>query len=154
MYYGARRKREGFRALLSVAVLATGVALSDLASTATIVDETAVEGLWRWVSQASDGQARDEAGRLFEIRRDADGQLRAIIAMSSGGHVREATVSFREGHVCMSTGGGATFSGQLSDDGTLIHGVIEYDGATRSALFKRVDRRSPKASDVLPAYAT
>jgi hypothetical protein len=154
MYYGAERKREGTRALLSVVAIAAGVVLSNTASTSAFLGSTDVEGVWRWVSQTADEQAQVVRSRVFEIRRDADGQLRATIAARSGAHVDGAEVSFDDGHICMITDEGASFSGEISEDGSLIHGVIEFGGARQSALLERVDRPIRKTSARLSAHAT
>ena len=84
MYYGATKRREGLRALLSVAAIAAGLVLSNIATSSTLYLEKEtvdVVGLWQRVAPGETSQASTP---LFEIRRAADGDLEAIV-MNAGG---------------------------------------------------------------------
>ncbi|MCL7961152.1 MAG: hypothetical protein M8861_13245 [marine benthic group bacterium] len=154
MYYGATKRREGLRALLSVAAIAAGLVLSNIATSSTLYLETEtvdVVGLWQWVAPGETGQASTP---LFEIRRAADGDLEAIVLVRSGDRVREADVSYDAGHLCMVTQHGASFKGELSEDGSSIKGVLQYEGARSSALLQRVEYRKMRRAAGRRAYAT
>ena len=154
MYYGATKRREGLRALLSVAAIAAGLVLSNIATSSTLYLEAEtvdVVGLWQWVTPGETGQASTP---LFEIRRAADGDLEAIVLVRSGDRVREADVSYDAGHLCMVTQHGASFKGELSEDGSSIKGVLQYEGARSSALLQRVEYRKMRRAAGRRAYAT
>ncbi|MGB5304545.1 MAG: hypothetical protein WBO43_10315 [Gemmatimonadota bacterium] len=154
MYYGETRRREGLRALLSVAAIAAGLVLSNIATSSTLYLEAEsgdVVGLWQWVEPGENSQARTP---LFEIRRSADGHLEAMVLVRSGDRVREADVSYDAGHLCMVTEHGASFKGELSEDGSLIEGVIQFEGARSTALLQRVEHRKMRRAAGRRAYAT
>lgn len=156
MYYGARSRFEGMKAILSVAAVAAGFVLSDMAASSrgSVGDGPGdVVGVWQWVMQG-EGQSRDAAGPLFEIRRSADGHLRALIKATSGRKLLGADVSVDGGHVCMVTHDGASFSGELSHDGRRIDGFVKYGGETSSAVLKRVEHRKLRRAAGSKAYAT
>ena len=139
MYYAAKRKNEGLKALLSVAAIAVGLLLSNMAASPSLylgADSVDVVGVWRWVEPAADGA--DAASPLFEIRRAPGGELEAMVLIRSGDHASEADVSYDAGHLCMVTEQGASFKGELSEDGSMIQGVIQYGGARSTALLRRV----------------
>jgi hypothetical protein len=154
MYYGAERKTEGLKAVLSIAAIAAGLLLSSMAaSPALYVGSGTVDvvGVWRWVSP---DVTRPDETPVFEIRRDSEGRLKATILVRSSGHVHGADVSFDEGHVCLQTEDGASFKGELSDDGTRIQGVIHYGQSSSTALFERVEHRKLRKAAARRAYAT
>ncbi|MEK6255378.1 MAG: hypothetical protein N2B05_11840 [Gemmatimonadales bacterium] len=153
MYYDATRRREGLRALLSVAAIAAGLVLSNIAASSTLYLEAEsgdVVGLWQWVEAGATSQSTP----LFEIRRSANGDLEAMVLVRSGDRVREADVSYDEGHLCMVTEHGASFTGELSKDGLLIEGVIQYEGSRSTALLQRVEHRKMRRAAGRRAYAT
>jgi hypothetical protein len=155
MYYDAKRKNEGLKALLSVAAIAVGLLLSNMAASPGLYLEAEaidVVGVWRWVEPAADGI--DPSTPLFEIRRAADGELEAMVLIRSGDHASEADVSYDAGHLCMVTEQGASFKGELSDDGLVIEGVIQLGGARSTALLQRVERRKLRRAAGRRAYAT
>ena len=155
MYYGAERKREGLKALMSVAVIAVGLVLSDMAASPALhmaAESGDVVGVWQWVEPA--GERSEEGRPLFEIRRAADGELEAMILVSFGDRVSEADVSYDEGHLCMVTEHGASFKGELSADGLVIQGVIQYVGARSTALLQRVEHRKMRRAAGRKDYAT
>jgi len=154
MYYATTRKNEGLKALLSVAALAVGLLLSSMAASPSFylgADSADVVGVWRWVEPAADGA--DVASPLFEIRRAPDGQLEAMILIRSGDHSSEADVSYDAGHLCMVTEQGASFKGEISKDGLMIEGVIQYGGARSTALLKRVEHRKMRRAAGRKAYS-
>ncbi len=154
MYYGAERKREGLRALLSVAAIAAGLVLSNIAASSTLypgAESGDVVGVWQWVEPGETSQAGTP---LFEIRRAADGELEAMVLVRSGDRVSEADVSYDQGHLCMVTEHGASFKGELSDDGLMIEGVIQYEGSRSTALLQRVEHRKMRRAAGRKAYAT
>jgi hypothetical protein len=155
MYYGAKRRREGLRALASVATIAAGLVLSSMASShgsymGAEFDD--VVGLWRWVDAA--GERDQSVAPLLEIRRAADGALEAMVLVRPGDRVREADVSFDAGHLCMVTEHGASFKGDLSADGRLIEGIVQFDGTRMTALLQRVEHRKMRRAAGRSAYAT
>ncbi|MBT8461369.1 MAG: hypothetical protein KJO44_02520 [Gemmatimonadetes bacterium] len=151
MYYGVERRHEGLRVLLSVAAIASGLVLSDMAASPA-PGHGDVVGLWQWVEPAGDdGRAETP---LFEIRRAADGELEATVLVREGNRLSEADVSYDAGHLCMVTEHGASFKGQLSDDGLKIEGVIRYEGARSTALLQRVEHRKVRRAAERKAYAT
>jgi len=154
MYYAAKERREGWRALASVAAIVAGFALSQATSPALHLGaETGdVVGVWRWVDPA--GERSPSVTPLFEIRRGADGALEAMVLVSPGDRVREADISFTEGHLCMVTQHGASFQGELSEDGRVIDGVIQFDGARASAQLQRVEHRKMRRAAGRKTYAT
>ena len=155
MMYGTDGRFEGFKALLSMAVIASGMLLSNVAASGTLhsgYGPVDVVGLWRWVVHGED-QALDRSGPIFEIRRSADGRLEAISARS-GDHVRGADVSVDDGQVCMVTQNGASFSGKISDDGLRIRGTLRYGGERSSAVLERVEHRKLRRAAGHEAYAT
>lgn len=155
MYYATKRKNEGLKALLSVAAIAVGLLLSNMAASPSLylaADSVDVVGVWRWVEPEADGA--DAASPLFEIRRAADGQLEAMILVRSGDHSSEADVSYDAGHLCMVTEQGTSFKGELSEDGLMIEGVIQYGGARSTALLKRVEHRNMRRAAGRKAYST
>jgi len=154
MYYGATRRREGLRALLSVAAIAAGLVLSNIATSSTLYLEAEsgdVVGLWQWVAPGETDQASTP---LFEIRRAADGHLEAVVLVRSGDRVREADVSYDAGHLCMVTEHGASFKGELSEDGSLIEGVVQFEGTRSTALLQRVEHLKMRRAAGRRAYAT
>lgn len=157
MYYHAERKMDGMKALLSLAAIAAGLVLSNMAASPALhigsgtVD---VVGVWRWVQPGADGLTLDAASPTLEIRRAPDGELEATILVRSGNHLREADVSYDAGHLCMVTSGGASFKGQLSEDGSTIEGVLQYDGARSAAQLQRVERRKMRRAAERRPYAT
>jgi hypothetical protein len=156
MYYGATRKREGLRALLSVAAIAAGLVLSNMAASSApyLSGEVAdVVGVWQWVDPAAE-RSDEAATPLFEIRRTADGALEAMVLVRPGARVREANVSYDQGHLCMVTERGASFKGEISEDGTIIEGVIQFEGARSSALLQRVEHRKMRRAAGRRTYAT
>ena len=155
MYYGATRRREGLRALLSVAAIAAGLVLSNMAaSPAQYVNTEAADvvGMWRWVDPAA--ERSDAMTPLFEIRRAADGALEAVVLVRPGDRLREANVSYDHGKLCMVTEHGASFKGEISDDGLIIEGVIQFEGARSFALLQRVEHRKMRRAAGRRAYAT
>jgi hypothetical protein len=154
MFHGTSRF-EGLKALLSVAAIAAGLTLSRVAASDTVppMDAPAdVVGVWQWVSQ-DEGHAHSVSGPLFEIRRAADGQLTGFISVGSGDHAYGAEVSVDGVQVCMVTEGGASFSGQLSEDGLRIRGVIHYGSERSSAVLQRVERRKLRRAAERKVYA-
>ena len=154
MYYGETRRREGLRALLSVAAIAAGLVLSNIATSSTLYLEAEsgdVVGLWQWVAPGETDQASTP---LFEIRRAADGHLEAVVLVRSGDRVREADVSYDAGHLCMVTEHGASFKGELSEDGSLIEGVVQFEGTRSTALLQRVEHLKMRRAAGRRAYAT
>lgn len=155
MYYGARRKNEGLKAVLSVAAIAVGLVLSNMAASPGLylaADSLDVVGVWRWVEPAAEESA--ETSPLFEIRRSADGDLEATILVRSGRHSAEADISYDAGHLCVVTEQGASFKGEISEDGLVIEGVIHYGGSRSTALLQRVERRKLRRAAGRKAYAT
>jgi hypothetical protein len=155
MYYAAKKRREGLRALASLATIAAGLVLSNMAASpgAYVSAETGdIVGVWRWVNPA--GEPGPGVTPLFEIRRAADGALEAVVLVSPGERVREADVSFDAGHLCVVTEHGASFKGELSKDGLVIEGVIQFDGARATALLQRVEHRKMRRAAGRRAYAT
>lgn len=155
MIYGAERKHEGLRVLLSVAVIAVGIVLSDMAASPTLYPDPGpgdVVGVWQWVEPASDRAGTGTP--LFEIRRAADGELEATVLVRSGDRMGEADVSYDGGRLCVVTEHGASFKGELSDDGREIEGVIQYEGARSTALLQRVEHRKMRRAAGPKAYAT
>ena len=155
MYYGAERRREGLRAVMSMAAIAAGLVLSNMAASPALhmaAQSVDVVGLWQWVEPAS--QESQPATPLFEIRRAADGELEAMVLVRSGERVSEADVSYDAGHLCVVTEHGASFKGELSEDGLKIEGVIQYEGARSSALLQRVEHRKMRKAAGRRAYAT
>ena len=155
MYYATKRKNERLKALLSVAAIAVGLLLSSMAASPSLylaADSGDVVGVWRWVEPAAEGI--DESTPLFEIRRAADGELEAMVLIRSGDHASEADVSYDEGHLCMVTEKGASFKGELSEDGLIIEGVIQFGGARSTALLQRVERRKLRRAAERRAYST
>lgn len=155
MYYEAKKRREGLRALASVAAIACGLVLSDMAASPALhlgSDTGDVVGVWRWVDPA--GEPDQGVTPLFEIRRAADGALEAMVLVRPGDRVREADVSFDAGELCMVTEHGASFKGELSPDGLVIEGVIQVDGARITALLERVEHRKMRRAAGRKAYAT
>lgn len=155
MYYGGERRREGLRALLSVAVIAAGFVVSNMAASSHAYSGTNPEdvvGVWRWVEPAGDANARETP--LVEIRRAADGALEALIQARSGDIASPADISFDSGHLCVVTRHGASFKGRMSDDGLLIEGVLQYEGARLSAQFQRVAYRKLRRATGRSDYAT
>ncbi len=154
MYYTTRKRHEGLRALLSVAAIAAGLVLSNMATAPGSylgAEGMDVVGLWQFVPAAAQ---KADAAPLFEIRRAADGELEATLVVRSGDRVTGADVSFDEGHLCVVTEHGASFKGEISDDGLVIHGVIQYEGARSNALLQRVERRKMRRAAGRKAYAT
>lgn len=146
---------EGWKAALSVAAIAAGLALSDMAAsgtTYTVDGPGDVVGVWQWVMQG-EGESRDVSGPFFDIRRAADGELKAIITVRSGRDVARADISVEGGQVCVITADGASFSGELSEDGLRIQGVLHYEGESSSAMLKRVERRKMRGAAGRKAYA-
>lgn len=155
MFYGVERKREGLKALLSVAAIASGLVLSDMAASPALSRDTEVAdivGLWQWVEPA--GATSRASTPLFEIRRAADGELEAMVRVRSGDRVSEADVSYTEGHVCMVIEHGASFKGELSHDGLMIEGVIQYGGARSPVQLQRVEHRKMRRAAGRRVYAT
>ncbi len=156
MFYGGKSRFEGLKAMLSIAAIAAGFALSDMAASPTGYLSSGpvdVVGVWQWVMQG-EGQARHAAGPMFEIRRAEDGHLEALIKAGSGSRLLGADVRVDDGQVCMITRDGASFSGELSDDGRRIDGVIHYGGESSSAILKRVEHRKMRRAAGRKAYAT
>lgn len=155
MYYGAERKREGLKAFMSVAAIGAGLVLSNMAASPTPylgADSGDVVGIWRWVEPAAGGTSATSP--LFEIRRSADGELEAKLLVRSGDEVGDANVSYDAGHVCMVTEHGASFKGELSEDGLMIEGVIQYGEASSTALLQRVEHRKMRRAAGRKDYAT
>jgi hypothetical protein len=155
MYYGAERKREGLKVLMSVAAIAAGLVLSNMAASPTLylgADSGDVVGIWRWVEPAAGSTSATSP--LFEIRRSADGELEAKLLVRSGDEVGDANVSYDAGHVCMVTEHGASFKGELSEDGLMIEGVIQYGEARSTALLQRVEHRKMRRAAGRKDYAT
>ena len=155
MYYGTERRHEGFRAFLSVAAIAAGLVLSSMAASPGNylgADSMDVVGVWQFVQPTADRVA--DSAPLFEIRRAADGELEAILLVRSGDRATEADVSFDAGHLCVVTEHGASFKGEISDDGLVIQGVIQFEGARSDALLQRVERRKMRRAAGRRAYAT
>ena len=155
MFYGERRF-EGLKALLSIAAIASGLLLSNMAASGSMYfgnGPVDVVGVWQWVTQGEE-RAGDTSGPVFEIRRSADGELKALITVRSGDYIHRADVSVDGGQVCMTTDDGASFSGELSNDGRSIEGVIYYGGESSSALLERVERRKMRRAAGRKAYAT
>lgn len=154
MYYGATRRREGLRVVLSIAAIAAGLMLSNLAASPALHPEitmTDVVGVWKWVDPAG---AREATSPLLEIRRAADGALEALVLMRPGDGARQADVSYDEGSLCMVTEHGASFKGRLSADGREIEGVIQFEGTRANALLQRVEHRKMRRAAGPRAYAT
>ena len=154
MYY-AKKRHEGLRALASVAAIAAGLVLSSMASSPAVYPgaETGdVVGVWRWVDPA--GEREQGVTPLFEIRRAADGALEAMVLVRPGDRVSEADVSFDAGQLCVVTEHGASFKGELSEDGLVIEGVIQFDGARTTALLQRVEHRKMRRAAGRRSYAT
>ena len=155
MYYGAERKKEGLKALMSVAAIAAGLVLSNMAASPALylgAESGDVVGVWRWVEPAAEGTSATSP--LFEIRRAADGELEAMLLVRSGDKVGEANVSYDAGHLCMVTEHGASFKGELSEDGLMIEGVIQYGDARSTALLQRVEHRKMRRAAGRKAFAT
>lgn len=156
MFYGTKRRFEGMKALLSVAAIATGLMLSNMAASSPLYmgnGQDEVLGVWQWVTQGEE-EASDGSGPVFEIRRAVDGHLEALIKVRSGDPVHGADVKVDGDQVCMVTGDGASFSGELSDDGLRIRGVIYYGGESSSVMLERVVRRKMPRAAGRKAYAT
>ena len=154
MYY-AKKRREGLKTLASVAALGSGLVLSNMASSPAVhlgAESGDVVGVWRWVDPAGDHEQAVTA--LFEIRRAADGALEAMVLVRPGDRVREADVSFDAGQLCVVTEHGASFKGELSEDGRMIAGVIQFEGARTTALLQRVEHRNMQRAAGRRTYAT
>ena len=64
-------------------------------------------------------------------------------------------ITQRDGRVSgVVTEHGASFKGELSDDGLVIEGVIQFDGARTTALLQRVEHRKMRRAAGRRAYAT
>ena len=153
MYYGAKSRREGMKALLSVAAIASGLVLSNMAASSSLKpggDD--IVGVWRWVEPG--GQAAYSGTPMFEIRRSPDGDLEAMVIVRSGSLVGQADVSYDAGYLCMVTDHGASFKGELSDDGSMIQGVIQYEGGQSAALLQRVEHRKMRRATGRKGYMT
>jgi len=154
MYYTGESRREGMKTVLSIAAIAAGLMLSNLASSPALhtgLNMGDVVGVWRWVDPSSE---REATTPLLEIRRASDGALQALVLVRPGDRAREADVSFDAGQLCMVTEHGASFQGQLSDDGSRIEGVIQFEGNRADALLQRVDVRKMRRAAGARAYAT
>jgi hypothetical protein len=154
MYYGATRRREGLKAVMSIAAIAAGLMLSDLAASPALqIDAKTgdVVGVWRWVDPSGHQEA---ATPLLQIRRASDGDLEALVLIRPGDRARQADVSYDQGHLCMVTEHGASFKGRLSEDGSMIEGVIQFEGTRANALLQRVEHRKMRRAAGLRSYAT
>ena len=155
MYYGTQRKKEGLKALVSVAAIAAGLVLSNMAASPALylgADSGDIVGIWRWVEPAAEGST--ETSPLFEIRRAADGELEAKLLVRSGEKVGDADVSYDAGHLCMVTEHGASFKGELSEDGLMIEGVIQYGAVRSTALLQRVEHQKMRRAAGRKDYST
>ena len=56
--------------------------------------------------------------------------------------------------MCMVTEQGASFKAEISKDGLMIEGVIQYGGARSTALLKRVEHRKMRRAAGRKAYST
>ncbi len=140
------------KATLSLAAIAAGLVLSNVAAHPTMYAGDGVldvVGVWRWVPESSNAQSP-----LFEIRREATGELTARIVARSGDRPHEADVSFNAGSVCMVTEGGASFKGELSEDGSRIRGVVRYGNSKTSAMLERVEHRKLRRAVAGRMFAT
>ena len=152
MFDGAERRFEGLKATLSFAAVAAGILLSNMAAhsvPSSAEGKADVVGVWGWVATS-----KDAATPVFEIRRNAAGELTAKIVARSGGPVHGADVSYEAGRICMVTEDGASFKGTLSEDGTRIHGVIRYGNTSASALLERIEHRKLRRAAARQLFAT
>ena len=154
MYYVGDRRREGLKAVLSIAAIVAGLMLSNLAASPAPdagLNVGDVVGVWRWVDPTSE---REATTPLLEIRRASDGALQALVLVHPGDRAREADVSYDAGHLCMVTEHGASFQGRLSEDGSRIEGVIQFEGNRADLRLQRVDVRKMRRAAGARAYAT
>jgi len=69
MYYHAERKMEGLKALLSLAAIVAGLALSNMAASPALHIGSGtgdVVGIWRWVQPGAGGRTLDAASPTLE----------------------------------------------------------------------------------------